>query len=335
MSEIRYDLISDEFVIIAPERLRKPDSYKQKEKKDISIKNCPFCPGHEDLTTKEIYSLRDDSTWKVRVVPNLYKALKIESPLFSSEIGIYEKIEGFGAHEVIIDTPRHLFRMDEWTKEEFYNWLFVIKQRALDLKNDKRLIQLVFFKNQGESAGASQTHPHTQLIAMPIVSKSYLHTLKRAFKYYKKHGRTLFGDILTNEINENKRVVFSTKSFLAFTPYASSFPFEVMILSREKSSILDLNSDELKELAVVMQEIINSLYKELGDFDFNISFNNPPVNRNFEVEDFFDEINSFWRFNIKIMPRIYRLAGFEMSTNMKINPVIPEKAAALLRGALK
>ena len=332
MSEIRYDLIDDEFVIIAPERLRKPDSYKEKEK--ISIKDCPFCPGNEDLTTKAIFTLGNGSSWKVRVIPNLYKALKIETPLVFSDVGIYEKIEGFGAHEVIIDTPRHLLRMDEFTLEEIYNWLYVIKLRAVDLKNDKRLIDLVFFKNHGKLAGASQSHPHTQLLGLPIISKHNLHILKRAYNYYKEHGRAIFDDIITNELNEDKRVLFTSRSFVAFTPYASGFAFEVMILSKKFNSILDLEHEDLKELSTVFKKVIDALYKELGEFDFNIFFNNPPINPNFETKEFFDDIKDFWRFSIKIAPRIYGLAGFELSTNIKINPVVPERAASLLRKSI-
>ncbi|RMA97706.1 galactose-1-phosphate uridylyltransferase [Hydrogenothermus marinus] len=337
MSEIRYDLINDEYVIIAPERLRKPDSFKEKKEiKEISIKDCPFCPGNEHLTPNEIYSLRDGNKWKVRVVPNLYKALKIEAPLISTQIGIFEKIEGFGAHEVIIDTPRHLFKMNDFTLEEYYNWLYVIRERAVDLKKDTRLIYLVFFKNQGKLAGASQSHPHTQLIALPIVPKSSLWILKRAFNYYKEHGRTIFEDIITNEEFENKRVIISTDFFIAFAPFASSFPFEIMIIpKKQKSSIIDLDNQDLKELSNILKKVIDALYEELGDFDFNISFGNPPINKNFEIEEFFEDIKYFWRFYIRIMPRIYRLAGFELSTNMKINPVLPEKVATLLRGVME
>jgi UDPglucose--hexose-1-phosphate uridylyltransferase len=321
LSEIRRDYLRNDYVIVAPERLHRPIEMECRPKK--SIKNCPFCPGSEHLASPEIYSIKIDGRWQTRVVPNLYKAVMIEAPLKSVEVGVNEKFEGFGAHEVIIDTPRHIrsFEMDQ--KEIFY-WLETIKARVEDLKKDKRLSFINVFKNDGENAGASQSHPHTQIIALPLMSEYQKRYFEFLHGFYLNHGRSALDDLFENEMN-SERMILKSDNFLVFAPYASEFSFETAILSKYP----DLRDTE--ELSQIIYKIFRALKDELGEFDFNVLFYFAPLNKNFENEMFFDDIEKFFRFFIRITPRIYKLAGFEISTNIKINPVLPEIAAGLLR----
>ena len=321
MSEIRKDYLRNDYVIVAPERLHRPIEMECKSRKNI--KNCPFCPGKEHLAQPEIYSLKIDGKWQTRVVPNLYKAVMIETPLKSREVGVNEKFEGFGAHEVIIDTPRHIRSFDMNEKEIFY-WLKTIKARVEDLKKDKRLSFINVFKNDGENAGASQTHPHTQIIALPLMSNNQKRYFEFLHNFYLNHGRSALDDLFENE-KESEREIIKSDNFLVFAPYASEFAFEVAILS--KNSTLE----NLNELSVLIKKVFKALKDELNEFDFNVLFYFSPLNKNFENETFFDDIDRFFRFFIRITPRIYKLAGFEISTNIKINPVLPEIAAGLLR----
>jgi len=340
MSEIRYDPLHDDYVLIAPERLRRPDGIRRGETPPDAGKHlCPFCPGHESLAPGEIFALRDPGTrpdtpgWRTRVIPNRYKAVQIEAPWESHDHGVYESWDGFGAHEVIIDTPRHLARMDAYTHEEYRDWLLTLRSRLIDLRGDLRLVHFSLFKNQGPAAGATQPHPHSQLIALPVVPRAQLARLGSAHTFWREHGHSLFDSILDQERASETRLLASRGEFTAFAPYASAYPFEVMILSsREGSlSLAEIGSEAIGDLAVLLQETVAALYRELGEFDFNIVFETPPTQRNYATEEFFDDLGAFWRFSLRIIPRLYGLAGFEVGSQMRINPVPPEEAASLLR----
>jgi UDPglucose--hexose-1-phosphate uridylyltransferase len=322
LSEIRKDFLRNDYVIIAPERLHRPVEIECKAKTDT--KNCPFCPGNEHLAYPEIFSIKNNGKWQTRVVPNLYKAVMIEAPYKSESVGINEKFEGFGAHEVIIDTPRHI-RSFDMSEEEIFYWLKTIKARVEDLKKDKRLSFINVFKNDGENAGASQTHPHTQIIALPVMSEYQKRYFDFLYGYYLEHGRSALEDLYENE-KESERKITLSGNFLLFAPYASEFAFETAIISKTA------DMDNLRELSVLMHRLFGSLKKELKEFDFNVIFYFAPLNRNFENEKFFDDIENFYRFFIRIIPRIYKLAGFEIASDIKINPLLPEIVAKLLRG---
>ncbi|AEA33926.1 galactose-1-phosphate uridylyltransferase [Hippea maritima] len=343
MSEIRYDVIHDEYSLVAPERLHRPNYYAGvvEARIDETIEACPFCEGKEYLTPPEIFAIRSNKPnmpgWKVRVIPNLYKAVQIETPFGSKEAGLYEIHNGFGAHEVIIDTPRHLLRLDKMSKDEYFNWLYTLRLRLADLRNDKRMVYFSIFKNHGFSASATQVHPHTQLIALPVVPKSKLNDYNRAFDYHLRNNRSLFDSVIQRELNEAKRIIYSDDEFLVFAPFASRFAFEVSIISKQNGfvSLLDLNDKNLNNLAKLLLKIMNSLYRQLGNFDFNLIFNTPPMQKTYATERFYDRLHEFWRFQISITPRLFGLGGFEIDSCIYINPVLPEDAAGFLRRGLE
>ena len=336
MSDIRYNLLDDRYVIIAPERLHRPE-YMAWNKEEREIKICPFCEGNEEMTPPEIDAIRekestpDEKGWKTRVVPNLYKAVHIEAPHTSRSEGIYETFEGFGAHEVIIDTPRHLKTMKEWGRETFVNWLITLQKRVADLKRDQRIVFISLFKNQGSNAGATQEHPHTQLIGLPVVPTEIIHQYERLHRHYHATGRALIEDIISQERRDEKRIVMENDDFIAFCPYASDYPFEVMVVSKKNlGGIERMGYEHFQNLALLLKELMFRMYRQLGDFDFNISISVPPLQKVFQTESFFDDIEKISRFTLHITPRIYQHGGFEISTGIMINPVSPEESAMLL-----
>ncbi|WP_456456628.1 galactose-1-phosphate uridylyltransferase [Nitratifractor sp.] len=339
MSEIRYDRLHDDYVIIAPERLHRPDcASDQRTQKEETPSRCPFCEGHEAMTPPEIFALRDKGEanapgWRTRVVPNLYKAVRIEAPWQSHGRGPYDLWEGFGAHEVIVDTPRHLRRMDAWTSDERCDWLTTLRSRLVDLRKDLRLVHFSLFKNHGRYGGATQSHPHSQLIALPVVPKSFLNRMHTARDYRQIHGHSLFQGVLDYEEESGDRIVASDGQFVALCPYASQYAFEVQILATREgiASLVDLDGSGIEALAETIGKVMEALYRELGDFDFNILFNTPPMQKNIQTDEWFDEIPQFWRLGVRILPRLYNWGGFELESGMRINPVVPEEAARLLR----
>ncbi|MCK4440915.1 MAG: galactose-1-phosphate uridylyltransferase, partial [Sulfurovaceae bacterium] len=267
----------------------------------------------------------ENEKWLTRVVANLYTALNLETKFESKRDRFFESFGGFGIHEVIIDTPKHI-SIFEFSEKEYFYLLKTIRTRVEDLKKDMRIKYLSIFKNYGLNAGASQSHPHSQIVGMPILPIAKRELLQREFDYYKKYGRKLLLDIVEEEIADNKRILFKNRNFISFMPYASLFPFEVMITTLDNScfSFTSFSDMKLEELAIIIQKSINLLQKEIGEFNFNIEFFEPPINKNFDTEDLFDSIENFHLFYIRIRPRIFNLAGFEVMNEMYINPVEPE-----------
>lgn len=335
MSEIRRDRLHSQYVLVAPERMRRPDTLVVTPEKS-TLKTCAFCEGNEAMTPPEISAVRENEAnaihWKVRVVPNLYKAVQIEIEDHSKLVGMFESVAGVGAHEIVIDTPSHDSRMADLSAVEIRDWLSTIAVRITDLRQDNRLIHTSIFKNHGEHAGATQQHPHTQIIALPITPSNELSLLERHMQYYKRHGRSKVEDILENERLAEVRIISERGDFTAYCPYASAFPFEVIIAPRKALTNLDeLDRDDMASLADLMKEVFARLDNQLGNFDFNVAFRLAPLNANFENAPYFPHVKDFFRFTIRIIPRIYRLGGFELSTGMIINTVEPEEAATLLR----
>ncbi|MDX1808873.1 MAG: galactose-1-phosphate uridylyltransferase [Sulfurospirillaceae bacterium] len=336
MSEIRFDLLRNQYILIAPERLHRPDFYQCKNKPDTNNTTCPFCYGNEYLTPPEIFALRDNEAntagWQTRVVPNLFKAVQIELEDRSRRKGLFESIPGVGAHEVLIDSPEHKNDLDDLEEYKIENWLKSIIRRIVDLRNDMRLVHLSVFKNHGSNSGATQEHPHTQLLALPIMPKNELDFLKQNLEYYRKHGRGKLQDIVENErFFKDNRVIGEIGDFVAFCPFASSFPFEVMIAPTKNIGNLDeCDHDDVKNLSLIIKHVFFKLKKQLGEFDYNLYFKLSPLNSNFQNEEYLPYIHKSFRFSLSIIPRIYKLGGFELSTNMAINPMSPEECANLL-----
>lgn len=330
MSEIRYDVLNDSHVIIAPERLQRPN-VTAFDKTESTDKECPFCEGNESATPKEIFSIRPTDTlanstrWQTRVVPNLYKAVAIEAP-HQHHHGRFEYWDGFGAHEVIVDTPIHRRSMVEWDHLEMVSWLKTLRQRVDDLRRDHRITFISLFKNEGYDAGSTQSHCHTQLIGLPLVPKPQRDLYRRIHEYSNTHHLSLIESIIRDEEDAEVRMIEKQGEFSAFCPFASSYPFEVMIGSKKCIGQIDtINDEHIDELALLLMSVLKRLKTQLKNFSFNLWISTPPLGENARECD-------AHRLFIRITPRIYRFGGFEVNTQMMINPVEPEVAAKFLRG---
>lgn len=337
MSEIRYDKMHDTHVIIAPERLHRPDANTHCKSENIDEASCPFCEGNEDMTPEEIFSIREKGSfanekgWQTRVVPNLYKAVQIEVP-HQHHYGLFEHWEGFGAHEIIIDTPQHHTSMRQWSESGIKHWLKTLKSRVADLRRDHRISYISLFKNEGILAGATQTHSHTQLIGLPIIPKAEKEWFQRSYEHYRSTGKAILEDMLLQEEENAQGIIAKEGDFTAFCPYASAYPFEVMISSLKAVGQIDtLSEGSIAQLSSLLELILKKLKAQLGYFDFNLFISASPLQEGSLENDLLSCVDEALRFNIRIMPRIYRQGGFEVSTGIIINPVAPELAARLLR----
>ena len=328
MPELRREPVSGRWVIVATERAARPTDFKTNPQ-IIRSGFCPFCEGNEDKTPPEILAYRDNGTmpntdgWRVRVVPNKFPALQAEGEYLKSEEGIYDMMNGIGAHEVIIESPRHIQSLTSLDNGNVEEVLLCYRDRLVDLKSDKRFVYGLLFKNVGFSAGASLEHTHSQLIVTPIVPPLVANEIANAKTFYQHRERCLFCDMIQQEIETDKRVVFSTDNFVVFAPYASRFPFEIWILPKKhESNFENLQGAEAKELAHVLKSVLTKLEATLDFPPYNYIIHSAPFNVT-ELE--------YFHWHIEIIPRLTNIAGFEWGTGFYINPTPPEESAELLR----
>ncbi len=337
MSELRHDPIQRRWVIVASDRGKRPLDFIPitKEKKRSSA--CPFCgDGVEKRIPHTIVDIKDDfNNWQVKSVPNKYPALKIEGNLEKQADGIFDIISGIGAHEVIIESPNHEEDIPSMSVEKIQKILIMYRNRLLDLQNDRRFKYIIIFKNHGEAAGASLEHPHSQIIATPIVPRTVSDELRSAREYYQLKERCIFCDILNQELKDNKRIIYKDNYYVAMTPFASRFPFELMIAPIPKKHNHDFSqtSDtELYHFAVVLKDVLSRLKKGLDDPPYNFLIHTSPnINANRRGTRYWDTLENDFHWHMEIIPRLTKKAGFEWGTGFYINPTPPEKAAEYLK----
>ena len=328
MPELRKDPISQRWVIIASERAKHPSDFLP-ETPCAPPSFDPFAEGNEDKTPPEIAAYRDPGSapnkpgWRVRVVPNKFPALQIEGSLESHGDGIYDRMRGIGAHEVIIESPRCVRSLTSLSDGHIQEVLWMYRDRLLDLQRDKRLKYGMLFKNVGPNAGATLFHTHSQLIVTPIVPRTIHLKMLACEEYFKFRGRCLVCDMLTQEHDQQVRVVLDTGQFLAFAPYAPRFPFETWIMPKHHGSHFEhLDRPHMEELAFTLKRTLLKIEKGLGD---------PPYNYMLFTAPFHTLPSEHYHWHLEIIPRLTPVAGFEWGTGFYINPVPPEDAAEFLR----
>lgn len=328
MPELRKDPIIGRWVIISSERSKRPSSFHSVSKrKDASL--CPFCAGHESYTPPEIIAYRDPTSepnqpgWTLRVISNKYPALIVEGNINREPKGLYDRMNGIGAHEVIIETPEHNIDLVDMKDEQVRDIFWAYRERILDLERDSRLKYILVFKNHGEAAGASLEHAHSQLIATPIIPKRVAEELLGSQRYFNFKERCIYCDIIRQEIADQERIVSDFDSFITVQPFAPRFPFETWILPKShQSSYIEMSDDDYLVLARCMKDTLKRLKIALNDPPFNFMIHTRPVSK---------KSQEYYHWHIEIIPKLTKIAGFEWGSGFYINPTTPEEAAAYLK----
>ncbi|UCG29116.1 MAG: DUF4921 family protein [candidate division WOR-3 bacterium] len=336
MSEVRRDIVTDTWVIIDTENDRIP---KLPVRDQMTPGDCPFCEGHEARTPNEIYAVRDNGApntpgWKLRVIPNISPILRIEGELQKYGVGVYDMVTGIGANEVIVETPNHVTNFFELTEGQISLVLKTYRQRIDDLHNDKRMRYILVFKNHGRLAGATtMIHTHSDLIALPATPVRVKQKLNGAQEYYSYKERCLFCDIIQQEIEMGDRLIFQSEHFVVIAPYASRFPFEILILPKKHAFTYKLiGKEEIMDLSTVMKKICKTMYDILDDPPYNLILCDSP--NLLPRTNYWSTIKFDYHWHIEITPRMYRTTGFELGTGFYINRIAPEKAAGMFREKL-
>jgi UDPglucose--hexose-1-phosphate uridylyltransferase len=332
MSEFRLNRATKEWIIVATERAKRPHQFLVKsyqEELPPYEPTCPFCPGNEKQTPPEVYVLRqkdsrsNQPSWQIRVVTNKYHALDPGEKLAKITGKFFRTTSGVGKHEVIIETFQHNKSIATLSLKQVEEICLVYLRRYLALEKDRRFKQIIIFRNHGVTAGTSLRHPHSQVIALPLVPASIRHLLEEAMRYYDDHGSCVFCDMISEELAAKKRIILQNERFVAFHPFASRTPFETWIVPKKHNAGFgNISQDEVKSMAIVLRHVLKKLHDKLGDPDYNLIIRTAPIK---------DAQEDYYHWYIQILPRLTTPAGFELGSGVYINSSLPEKTARFIK----
>lgn len=328
MPEIRRNLVTGEWVIIATERARRPEDFRRgvmKRPSEAYEPGCPFCPGNEERTPPPAYTLPGDEpgSWRIRTFTNKFAALQADDQPGRHGEGYTLAMNGVGRHEVIVETPRHDLPLALQPPSGVADVVRTWRDRMRELYADPRVEHVIVFKNYGEAAGTSLGHPHCQIVGMPIVPAQVRDRLEAAMRHAADHGQCMYCHTLDTEIEDGSRIVDENASFVAFVPYAALSPFHLWIYPRAHAAYFgDISTDQLSDLASILSRSLGRVRNALDDPDYNVVLRSlSPPERGVRYGHWY----------LSLVPRVTRAAGFELGTGMFINTALPEASAAFLR----
>jgi UDPglucose--hexose-1-phosphate uridylyltransferase len=327
MPELRQNPFTKQWVIISTERAKRPHELARKPEESKPLpaysETCPFCPANEHLAPPELLQIPRKSPWQVRVVPNRFAALSREGELTRKRDGLKCTVNGIGVHDVIVESPDHSKTTALLSDSEVSLILEAYKQRYYAITEDARIEHVTIFKNHGLAAGTSLEHPHSQLIATPIIPPDILHRLGEALRYYDAGGQCIFCRVLMDELAEKTRLIAETEHFVSFIPFAALTPFSIwMFPRRHMASFGEIRPEELADMARILRLVLAKLYFGLGNPDFNYIIRTAPSQSRYV---------RYYHWYLTIVPRLTKSAGFELGSGIFINPTIPEANAEFLR----
>ena len=328
MPQLRQDRFTKEWVFVATEYVKDPqDLVVRSAEKRLAVfePHCPFCPGNEDQTPPEVLRIPSPSKcgWTVRVVPNKFNGLGTDTGSVRMARRSLRTAEGFGIHEVIVETPDHSLTTALLPDAQVASVLRASKVRYDELSLDSRIAYATLFKNHGIEAGATLEHSHCQLIATPEVSAQVSSQLQEARRHYDEFRKCIFCTVVQEELHTQSRIVMTTDHFVALEPFASTTPFCTHIYPRRHmANFGEISSDEIGDLARILRQMLAKLYFGLANPDFDYAIRMAPV-ENAGV--------NYYHWYLNIVPRLMPQSSLEMRSGMFMNTVLPEKAAEFLR----
>ncbi|TET93764.1 MAG: galactose-1-phosphate uridylyltransferase [Candidatus Zixiibacteriota bacterium] len=329
MPEFRQNQATKEWVILAPERGQRPsDIVKGRAKREPPSPyqpDCPFCVGNEEQTVEPVFVLPSSGDWQVRVVPNKYAALQPHLATTRTWVGSFLAAKGFGIAEVVIEHPKHNQNLALMELDEVANVLRAYRQRQIEISNNDKINLVTIFRNYGPQAGTSLEHPHSQIIATPIVPPHVRYPMEQAVLHYDRLGTCVYCDMITEELRQGERIIIDSDNFVAFCPFAARSPFETRIYPKKHmASFTLIDDEEIVELARMLREVLGKLHHGLSDPDYNYILRSSPIG---------DENTRHLHWYMVIIPRVSIRAGFEMGSGIYINTIAPEESARYLREA--
>ena len=329
MSEFRQDIVTKEWVLVAPSRRGRPQEFPHTPAipDDLPpvLDTCVFCPGNERKTPQEISRRPKTGDWRVRVVPNKFGLLELDSQ--KSSRNFYVSLPGIGSHEVVI-TRAHNQPIVLQSEKLVDEVLSVYQERISELGKHTAVTYVHVIQNYGKLAGASLIHPHSQIFAMPFVGPRVQEELKGTHAHYHIFERCIYCEIVAHEISLKKRIVMETSNFVVLCPYESKMPYQMRIIPKRHDARFELIPDEeRRELASVLKSALSKLYYKLGNPAYNYYIHTMPFSHSQKIS----HNENAYHWHLVILPRINIWAGLELGTEIYVNIVPPEQAAQYLR----
>ena len=331
MPEFRQDPVTYRWVIISSERRHRPTDFHLEPSTIDGAERCPFCPGHEEMTPPEVRASRQPGGapnrpgWSLRVIPNKFPALQAGGNLDRQTDGLFGRMNGIGAHEVIIETPDHAVTLATMSEGKIERVLWAYRERLLDLRQDQRFRHILIFKNHGPAAGATLEHSHSQLVALPIVPDFVREEVDGGKRYFSVKQRCVFCDLVEQESAAGRRIVHENAEMIAVAAYASRFPFETWLLPRSHGARFEEASEQqYRALAETIKFVLTRMNRALQSPSYNLIIHSSPLA---------EPTAQYYHWHVEVIPKLTRIAGFEWGTGFYINPTAPEEAAHVLRTA--
>jgi UDPglucose--hexose-1-phosphate uridylyltransferase len=338
MPELRYDPLRQCWVSIAMERGMRPSDFVKPVDEISGGGFCPFCQGNEHVTPPEVYALRPDGSppngpgWELRVVTSKFRALAMEGELTREAEGIFKKMNGFGVHEVVIETPQHDSGMADYPLEHLEEIIRAFLSRLTELEKDPRFRYVMISKNHGGAAGATLIHSHSQLIAAPIIPPVVSTELDSAREYYREKGRCLLCDVIEQELKADERIVSQNDDLVTLAPFASQVPFELLIVPRKhQHAFVEITESQRASLAWVLKDALTRLKLTLKDPAYNLAFHIAPNPNAKPPSGDWTTLEMDFHWHVEVIPRLIESHGFERGMGFYVNFTPPEEAATYLR----
>jgi UDPglucose--hexose-1-phosphate uridylyltransferase len=321
VAELRKDPVSGNWVVVG---------YTRVQPTDLTV--CPFCPGNEHMTSGIIREFKDrDGAWLVRCFPASNPIFVIEVPEHKRAEGMYDRMGNVGAHEIVVEGRSHTQTFSSFDEHQLALVLEMYRDRILDLKNDRRFKYVQTFKNHGELAGSYIFHPHSHVLATPIMPQRIALELTNSRNHYRQKERCLICDILAQELRQDKRVVATNERFAAFAPFAPRFPFEVWIAPRQHSdSFESMQHGEVeRDFIRLFLDVMKRIEKVATSYTLSIHTSPNETEQGFVEDDF--AVADYFHWHVEIMPRDLRTSKYKREDEFYVISVTPEETAHLLK----
>jgi UDPglucose--hexose-1-phosphate uridylyltransferase len=328
-NEMRLDPLTDEWTLFSEARAHQPVAPSVLDEPAADPRVNPFLAGMESYTPHILHRFEKQGEWKVRVVPNRAPVLRVEGDPTRHGDGFYDHMDGVGAHEVVIETD-DLRALEDLDLRQMEQVVLAWKTRILDLRQDPRLRAFVVVKSVGGAAGALLPHALSQVVAMAVIPARLKRKLEVARAFYAQKKRSVFEDILGEEVRSGLRVVYENHGFCAFCPYASRTPFEMALYPKRQSPDFHMiTEEEVVQLADALQVVLRKLAGAVDHPPYQLALVTAPART--ERQDHWGTIDRDFRWHLEVLPRLYPGGPLETATGSWVNGVWPEAAAECLR----
>lgn len=320
-SELRLDLVSNDWVVIASARARRPESFaKEKRKKElVDPKECPFC--QEKILDKAVAKIEKDNSWFILSMPNDFPAFSFGNELDQRKKGPYQAMNGLGFQEVII-TADHEKKFSQFSNQEMEMVVEMYHQRYCELMQKEFIKYVSLFHNHGEEAGASVVHPHSQIAAIPVLDPDLRGSLDGAESFYQKNNKCVYCTMIEWDIKDEKRIIYQNEKFVILCPFAPQASFEIRIYPKEHQPYFSrLTKEDKPFFADALKVALKNIDQSLNDPAYNFYIHTAPG----------EEGNQNYHWHLNILPKTSIMAGFELGAGIEISSIKPEKAAEFLR----